>query len=467
MKVEQLYTECLAQGSYYIESNGEAVVIDPLREVGTYMNMAKERESTIKYVFETHFHADFVSGHLTLANQTGATIVFGPTANTNFECLVAEDNQEFKVGNITVKLLHTPGHTMESSSYLLIDENKKEIALFSGDTLFLGDVGRPDLSQKSTMTQEDLAGILFDSLRTKIMTLPDDVIVYPGHGAGSACGKNMSKETIGSIGHEKATNYALRTDMTKQDFVKEVTEGILPPPAYFPENVRLNKQGYNPENDNIAKANISLSVEEFKAKSVLERVIVLDVRNAADFVKGFIPNSIFIGIDGGFAPWVGTVIKKVETPILLVCDKHRLEEVAIRLSRVGFDNVLGHLSGGIEAWVQEDLITISSISADAFNAIYQADNSINIVDVRKETEHNTRRILSSKLTPLSAIKNNQEKFVNDKENYVHCAGGYRSVIACSLLKREGIHNVTNIEGGFGEIKNTTINLSDEECPSTV
>ena len=467
MKVKQLYTECLSQGSYYIESNGEAVVIDPLREVGTYMSMAAERGVKIKYIFETHFHADFVSGHLTLANQTGATIVFGPTANTYFECLVAEDNQEFIVGNVTVKLLHTPGHTLESSSYLLIGENKKEIALFSGDTLFLGDVGRPDLSQKSTMTQEDLAGILFDSLRTKIMTLPDDVIVYPGHGAGSACGKNMSKETIGSIGHEKATNYALRTDMTKQDFVKEVTEGILPPPDYFPENVRLNKQGYNPENDNIAKANISLSVEEFKAKSVLERVIVLDVRNAADFVKGFIPNSIFIGIDGGFAPWVGTVIKKVETPILLVCDKHRLEEVAIRLSRVGFDNVLGHLSGGIEAWVQEDLITISSISADAFNAIYQADNSINIVDVRKETEHNARRILSSKLVPLSAIKNHQEKFVNDKENYVHCAGGYRSVIACSLLKREGIHNVTNIEGGFGAIKNTTINLSDEACPSTL
>ena len=467
MKVKQLYTECLSQGSYYIESNGEAVVIDPLREVGTYMSMAAERGVKIKYIFETHFHADFVSGHLTLANHTGATIVFGPTANTYFECLVAEDNQEFIVGNVTVKLLHTPGHTLESSSYLLIGENKKEIALFSGDTLFLGDVGRPDLSQKSTMTQEDLAGILFDSLRTKIMTLPDDVIVYPGHGAGSACGKNMSKETIGSIGHEKATNYALRTDMTKQDFVKEVTEGILPPPDYFPENVRLNKQGYNPENDNIAKANISLSVEEFKAKSVLERVIVLDVRNAADFVKGFIPNSIFIGIDGGFAPWVGTVIKKVETPILLVCDKHRLEEVAIRLSRVGFDNVLGHLSGGIEAWVQEDLITISSISADAFNAIYQADNSINIVDVRKETEHNARRILSSKLVPLSAIKNHQEKFVNDKENYVHCAGGYRSVIACSLLKREGIHNVTNIEGGFGAIKNTTINLSDEACPSTL
>ena len=465
MKVEQLYTECLAQGSYYIESNGEAVVIDPLREVGTYMSMAAERGVKIKYIFETHFHADFVSGHLTLANQTGATIVFGPTANTNFECLIAEDNQEFKVGNITVKLLHTPGHTMESSSYLLIDENKKEIALFSGDTLFLGDVGRPDLSQKSTMTQEDLAGILFESLRTKIMTLPDDVIVYPGHGAGSACGKNMSKETIGSIGNEKATNYALRADMTKQEFVQEVTEGILPPPAYFPENVRLNKQGYNPENDNIAKANISLSVEEFKAKSVLERVIVLDVRNADDFVKGFIPNSIFIGIDGGFAPWVGTIIKKVETPILLVCDKDRLEEVAIRLSRVGFDNVLGHLKGGIKAWNQDDLETMNSITADAFNTIFQRDNQIDIIDVRKEAEYQNRHIVSAVLNPLSNLRN--DKLNASAENFVHCAGGYRSVIACSLLKREGIHNVTNIEGGFGAIKNTNINLSDEVCPSTL
>ena len=465
MKVEQLYTECLAQGSYYIESNGEAVVIDPLREVGTYMSMAAERGVKIKYIFETHFHADFVSGHLTLANQTGATIVFGPTANTNFECLIAEDNQEFKVGNITVKLLHTPGHTMESSSYLLIDENKKEIALFSGDTLFLGDVGRPDLSQKSTMTQEDLAGILFDSLRTKIMTLPDDVIVYPGHGAGSACGKNMSKETIGSIGNEKATNYALRADMTKQDFVKEVTEGILPPPAYFPENVRLNKQGYNPENDNIAKANISLLVEEFKAKSVLEGVIVLDVRDAADFVKGFIPNSIFIGIDGGFAPWVGTIIKKVETPILLVCDKDRLEEVASRLSRVGFDNVLGHLKGGIKAWNQDDLETMNSITADAFNTIFQRDNQIDIIDVRKEAEYQNRHIVSAVLNPLSNLRN--DKLNASAENFVHCAGGYRSVIACSLLKREGIHNVTNIEGGFGAIKITNINLSDEVCPSTL
>ena len=465
MKVEQIYTSCLAQGSYYIESNGEAVVIDPLREVGTYISMAADRGAKIKYVFETHFHADFVSGHLTLAQQTGAEIVFGPTATTNFECLVAEDNQEFKVGDVTIKLLHTPGHTMESSSYLLIDENGKEVSLFSGDTLFLGDVGRPDLAQKSDLTQEDLAGMLFDSLRTRIMTLPDEVIVYPGHGAGSACGKNMSKETIGSIGYEKVNNYALRADMTKQEFIQEVTEGILPPPAYFPENVTLNKLGYNPENDSIDKANIALSVEEFKTKSTQAGVIILDVRSAADFVKGFIPNSIFIGIDGGFAPWVGTIIKQVATPILLVCDKGRLEEVATRLSRVGFDNVLGHLNGGVQVWEQDDLATISSISANAFDEIYQADNMIDIIDVRKETEYKNRHIISAVFNPLSDLEN--DKLNSTAENFVHCAGGYRSVIACSLLKREGIHNVTNIEGGFGAIKKTDLPLSEEVCPSTL
>ena len=465
MKVEQIYTSCLAQGSYYIESNGEAVVIDPLREVGTYISMAADRGAKIKYVFETHFHADFVSGHLTLAQQTGAEIVFGPTATTNFECLVAEDNQEFKVGDVTIKLLHTPGHTMESSSYLLIDENGKEVSLFSGDTLFLGDVGRPDLAQKSGLTQEDLAGMLFDSLRTRIMTLPDEVIVYPGHGAGSACGKNMSKETIGSIGYEKVNNYALRADMTKQEFIQEVTEGILPPPAYFPENVSLNKLGYNPENESIDKANIALSVEEFKTKSTQAGVIILDVRSAADFVKGFIPNSIFIGIDGGFAPWVGTIIKQVATPILLVCDKGRLEEVATRLSRVGFDNVLGHLSGGVQVWEQDDLATISSISANAFDEIYQADNMIDIIDVRKETEYKNRHIISAVFNPLSDLENDQLN--STAENFVHCAGGYRSVIACSLLKREGIHNVTNIEGGFGAIKKTDLPLSEEVCPSTL
>jgi len=465
MKVEQLYTDCLAQGAYYIESNGEAAVIDPLREVGTYISMAADRGTKIKYVFETHFHADFVSGHLTLAQQTGAEIVFGPTATTNFECLVAEDNQEFKVGDVTIKLLHTPGHTLESSSYLLIDENGKQVSLFSGDTLFLGDVGRPDLAQKSDLTQDDLAGMLFDSLRTRIMTLPDEVIVYPGHGAGSACGKNMSKETIGSIGYEKVNNYALRADMTKQEFIQEVTDGILPPPAYFPENVTLNKLGYNPENDSIDKANIALSVEEFKTKSTQAGVIILDVRSAADFVKGFIPNSIFIGIDGGFAPWVGTIIKQVATPILLVCDKGRLEEVATRLSRVGFDNVLGHLSGGVQVWEQDDLATISSISANAFDEIYQADNVIDIIDVRKEAEYKNRHIISAVFNTLSDLENG--KLNSTAENFVHCAGGYRSVIACSLLKREGIHNVTNIEGGFGAIKKTDLPLSEEVCPSTL
>ena len=465
MKVEQIYTACLSQGSYYIESNGDAVVIDPLREVGTYISMAAKSGAKIKYVFETHFHADFVSGHLTLAQQTGAKIVFGPTAKPNFNCLVAEDNQEFKVGDVIIRLLHTPGHTMESSSYLLIDENGKEVSLFSGDTLFLGDVGRPDLAQKSDLTKEDLAGMLFDSLRNRIMILADEVIVYPGHGAGSACGKNMSKETIGTIGYEKENNYALRADMTKQEFIEEVTEGILPPPAYFPENVTLNKIGYKPENESIDKANIALSIEEFKIKSKQEDVIILDVRSAADFVKGFIPNSIFIGIDGGFAPWVGTIIKQVETPILLVCDKARLEEVATRLSRVGFDNILGHLNGGIQVWEQDDLETISSISANTFDKIYQADNVIDIIDVRKEVEYKNRHILSAVLNPLSDLHN--DKLSSTAENFVHCAGGYRSVIACSLFKRQGIHNVTNIEGGFDAIKKTELPLSKEVCSSTL
>ena len=459
MKIEQIYTSCLAQGAYYIESNGEAAVIDPLREVEDYIYMASNRGANIKYIFETHFHADFVSGHLTLAEKTGGTIVFGPTANTDFECLIGEDNQEFKIGNITIKLLHTPGHTMESSCYLLMDENREKVSVFSGDTLFLGDVGRPDLAQNTSITQEDLAGILFESLRNKIMTLPDAVIVYPGHGAGSACGKSMSKETVGSIGHEKATNYALRSDMTKQEFIQEVTDGMLAPPVYFSENVRLNKQGYAIVNKNIEKANISLSAEDFKAKSLEEGVVILDVRSAENFVKGFIPNSIFIGIDGGFAPWVGTIIKHIETPILLVCEIDRLEEVAIRLSRVGFDNILGHLKAGISSWEKDDLATISSISAEKFNEIYQANNQIDIVDVRKETEYQQSHIIDSKLAPLSMLEMHQSIFVNEKQNYVHCAGGYRSVIACSLLKRAGINNITNIEGGFQAIKKTTVSLS--------
>ena len=467
MKVEQIYTSCLAQGSYYIESNGEAAVIDPLREVGAYIDMASERGAKIKYVFETHFHADFVSGHLSLAKQTEAQIVFGPTAKTDFEAVIAEENQVFEIGNISIKVLHTPGHTMESSSYLLRDEKGENKAIFSGDTLFLGDVGRPDLAQKSDMTEQDLAGILFDSLRTKIMPLANDVIVYPGHGSGSACGKNMSKETVGTIGHEKATNYALRSDMTKQEFVEELIDGILPPPAYFSENVRLNIQGTSSVDVVIEKALKRLSVVDFKKLSVNKNTIILDVRHQKEFVKGFIPDSIFIGIDGGFAPWVGTIIKTVDTSILLVCDKDKLQETATRLSRVGFDNILGHLQGGINAWDVNDLQTMQSISSEKFASIYKQDNAIHIVDVRKASEYNSQHICGAELAPLSNLDKQHDKLIKSNENFVHCGGGYRSVIACSLLKKQGINNVINIEGGFDAIQETTMPLSDFICPTSL
>jgi len=467
MKVEQIYTSCLAQGSYYIESNGEAAVIDPLREVGAYIDMASERGAKIKYVFETHFHADFVSGHLSLAKQTEAQIVFGPTAKTDFEAVIAEENQVFEIGNISIKVLHTPGHTMESSSYLLRDEKGENKAIFSGDTLFLGDVGRPDLAQKSDMTEQDLAGILFDSLRTKIMPLANDVIVYPGHGAGSACGKNMSKETVGTIGHEKATNYALRSDMTKQEFINELIDGILPPPAYFSENVRLNIQGTSSVDVVIEKALKPLSVADFKELSTKKNTIILDVRNQKEFVKGFIPDSIFIGIDGGFAPWVGAIIKTVDTSILLVCDKDRLQETATRLSRVGFDNILGHLQEGIKAWDVNNFHTIQSISAEEFASIYKQDTAIHIVDVRKASEYNSQHICGAELAPLSNLDEQHDKLIKSNENFVHCGGGYRSVIACSLLKKQGIKNVINVEGGFDAIQETTMPLSDFICPTTL
>jgi len=467
MKVEQIYTSCLAQGAYYIESNGQAAVIDPLREVGAYIEMAAERGAKIKYVFETHFHADFVSGHLSLAKQTGAQIVFGPTAKTDFEVVIAEDNQVFELGNISIKVLHTPGHTMESSCYLLRDEKGEDKALFSGDTLFLGDVGRPDLAQKSDVNEQDLAGILFDSLRTKIIPLADDVIVYPGHGAGSACGKNMSKETVGAIGHEKATNYALRADMTKLEFIKEVIDGILPPPAYFAENVKLNIQGTSSVDVVIEKALKPISVEDFKELLTKKNTVILDVRNQKEFVKGFIPDSIFIGIDGGFAPWVGAIIKTVDTSILLVCDKDRLQETATRLSRVGFDNILGHLQGGIKAWDVNDLHTMQSISSEKFASIYKQDNAIHIIDVRKASEYHSQHISGAQLATLANLDRHHDKFTTSNENFVHCAAGYRSVIAGSLLKKQGISNVINIEGGFGAIKKTAIPLSDFICPTTL
>jgi len=467
MKVEQIYTSCLSQGSYYIESNGQAAVIDPLREVGAYIEMAKERGAKIKYVFETHFHADFVSGHLSLAKQTGAQIIFGPTAKTDFKSIIAKDDQVFEIGGVSIKVLHTPGHTMESSCYLLINEKGEDKAIFSGDTLFLGDVGRPDLAQKSDITEQDLAGILFDSLRTKIMSLSDDVIVYPGHGAGSACGKNMSKETVGTIGYEKATNYALRPDMTKQEFVKELIDGILPPPDYFSENVRLNIQGTSSVDVVIEKAIKPLSVSDFKELLTKKNVIILDVRHQTEFVKGFIPDSIFIGIDGGFAPWVGAIIKTVETPLILVCDEDKLQETATRLSRVGFDNILGHLQGGINAWDINNLHTIESVSAEKLACIYKQDNTINIIDVRKASEYNSQHISGAELTPLISMDKQYDKFTNSNKNFMHCAGGYRSVIAGSLLKKQGINNIINVEGGFSAIKETAIPLSDLICPTTL
>ncbi|MDG1781132.1 MAG: MBL fold metallo-hydrolase [Flavobacteriales bacterium] len=468
MKIEQLYTGCLAQGAYYIESKGEVAIIDPLREVQQYIDLAEERKATIKYVFETHFHADFVSGHVTLSERTGAPIIYGPNANPSFETIVASDEQVFQLGDVTIKVLHTPGHTMESTCYLLLDESGKEHALFSGDTLFLGDVGRPDLAQKAaSMTQEDLAGLLFDSLRTKIMTLPDSTIVYPGHGAGSACGKNMSKETVGSIGDQKATNYALRPDMTKEEFVKEVTDGLLPPPAYFPMNVQMNKEGYSDVDQIIAKGQNALSPAAFEAAANETGAVVLDVRHQFEFVKEHVPRSTFIGIDGGFAPWVGALIKDVKQPILLITPEGRLKETITRLSRVGFDNIIGYLDGGIKSWKEDgrDVDAIETITAEALVALLEKENSY-VVDVRKETEFNAEHLADAINAPLDNLNDHLPVFKEDGTTYMHCAGGYRSVIANSILKAKGIHNVIDVLGGFGAIRKTGVETIDFVCPST-
>ena len=467
MIIEQIYTGCLAQGAYYIESNGEVAIIDPLREVQDYIDSAAKNKANIKYIFETHFHADFVSGHVTLAEKTGAKIVYGPTAKTNFEAHIAKDNEVFKVGNITITVLHTPGHTMESSCYLLKDENGKDHALFSGDTLFLGDVGRPDLAQKSDVTEKDLAGFLFDSLRTKVMTLADDVIVYPAHGAGSACGKNLSKETVGTIGQQKETNYALRADMTKSEFVKEVTDGLLPPPAYFPLNVKLNKEGYQSIDDVIRNSAKPLSVEEFEFIANETGAIVLDVRHQTDFMAGFIPQSIFIGIDGGFAPWVGALIKDIAQPILLITPIGREEDTITRLSRVGFDNVLGYLEGSYPSWVKagREIDTLTSISADVLEE--KIKENVPVFDVRKPGEFASEHIHSAKSTPLDFLNNHLTEFPKDDTFYVHCAGGYRSVIAASILKARGIHNVVDVAGGYAAIRNTNIERTAAVCPTTL
>jgi len=468
MKVEQLYTGCLAQGAYYIESNGEVAIIDPMREVSEYIDLADSRNAKIKYIFETHFHADFVSGHVTLSERTGAPIIFGPNASTSFESTIAVDNQEFKLGDLSIKVLHTPGHTMESTCYLLIDEQGKEHSLFSGDTLFLGDVGRPDLAVKSDLTKEDLAGHLFNSLRNKIMILADDVIVYPGHGAGSACGKNISTDLVGSIGDQKQNNYALRSDMTKEEFVKEVTKGILPPPAYFPLNVGLNRNGYKDADKVLSEGKKPFTPTEFERTAENSDAIVLDVRHQDEFAAGHVPNSIFIGINGGFAPWVGSLIKDVNQAILLVCHDDQLDEAIKRLSRVGFDNVIGYLEGGFCAWKaeQKEVATVNTISSDDFATLIAKEN-LHVMDVRKENEYISEHVKTSKNTPLDFLNQFMGEFSKEKTNYVHCAGGYRSMIANSILKARGVHNLVDVQGGFGAIKNTSAPVSDFVCPSTL
>ena len=469
MKIEQIYTGCLAQGAYYIESNGEVAIIDPLREVKTYIEKAKIDNAKIKYIFETHFHADFVSGHVTLSKETGAPIVFGPNAATSFDSIIAKNNQVFKLGNITITVLHTPGHTMESSVYLLKDKNGKDHSIFSGDTLFLGDVGRPDLAQKTgSITAEDLAGFLFDSLRTKIMPLADDVIVYPAHGAGSSCGKKLSKETVDILGNQKQTNYALRADMTKEEFIKEVTDGLLPPPQYFPLNVQMNKEGYDDFGDVLKRSTQALSPEAFEAAVNETEAIVLDVRHQNDFAKGHIPRSIFIGLDGGFAPWVGALIADVKKPILLVTPVGREEETITRLSRVGFDQTLGYLKGGFNAWkkASKEYDSVSSISATTFKETKES-GAVPVFDVRKEAEFLSEHVLGANNTPLDYINNYLAAFPDTGSFYVHCAGGYRSMIAASILKSRGIHNLIDVQGGFKAIKEVNVAVSAYVCPSTL
>tara|TARA_R110002072_G_scaffold125944_3_gene262514 strand:- start:47782 stop:49164 length:1383 start_codon:yes stop_codon:yes gene_type:complete len=460
MTVEQIYTGCLSQGAYYVESDGVAAIIDPLRETKPYTDRATRDGAIIKYIFETHFHADFVSGHVSLSKATGATIVFGPNANPSFDALIANDGQEFPIGKVTIKVLHTPGHTMESTTYLLRDEHGKEHCIFSGDTLFLGDVGRPDLAQKGAdLTQEDLAGYLYESLRNKIMPLPDDVIVYPAHGAGSACGKNMMKETVDTLGNQKKMNYALRADMTKDEFITEVTDGLLPPPSYFPLNVKMNKEGYDDINDVLDRGTKPLNAQEFEELANVTAALVLDVRHQKDFMESHIPQSIFIGIDGGFAPWVGAMIADVRQPILLITPEGREEETVTRLSRVGFDNTLGYLKGGIDAWIAAGKETDNMESVPASTLKDKLEQDAEVFDVRKDGEWEGAHIPSAKHASLEFINQHLSKFPKEKPFYVHCAGGYRSVIAASILKARGYHNVIDVAGGFKAIKEAGIEVA--------
>ncbi|RRJ89199.1 MBL fold metallo-hydrolase [Paenimyroides tangerinum] len=468
MKIEQIYTGCLAQGAYYIESNGEALIIDPLRETQPYIDRLTKDGVTLKYIFETHFHADFVSGHLDLSQKTNAPIVYGPTAQPEFEAIIAEDNQIFEIGNIKIKVLHTPGHTLESTTYLLIDENGKESAIFSGDTLFLGDVGRPDLAQKAaSMTQEELAGMLYDSLYNKILPLADDITVYPAHGAGSACGKNMMKETVDTLGNQKKMNYALNQP-SKEAFIEAVTDGLLPPPAYFGMNVMMNKKGYESFEKVLSQGMTVLTVADFENVAEQSGALILDTRANGDFAKGFIPQSINIGINGDFAPWVGAMIVDVNQPILLVTDVGMEEETVTRLSRVGFDNVLGHLKGGFSSWIdaEKEIDTVHRITASEFASQIEG-KEVMVVDVRKESEYAAEHVEDAYSKPLAYIND----WINDIDPkqpfYLHCAGGYRSMIAASILQARGYRNFIEIEGGFKAIAETQIPKTDFVCQSKV
>jgi hydroxyacylglutathione hydrolase len=457
MKIEQIYTGCIAQAAYYLESNGEAAIFDPLREVQPYIEKAKKDNAAIKYIFETHFHADFVSGHLDLAAKTGAQIVYGPTAQPAFDALIATDGQEFKVGAYTIKAIHTPGHTLESTCYLLLDENNNMHGIITGDTLFIGDVGRPDLAQALTesLTQEVLASHLYDSLRNKIMVLPDEIIVYPSHGAGSACGKNMSKETTDTLGNQKKTNYALRADMTREEFIAELLDGLGRPPAYFPQNVMMNINGYE-SLDTVIEKNKALTPEQFEAIASSADALVLDVRHEDDFAKCHIPGSIFIGLNGNFAPWVGALIMDVKQPLLLVVPEGKETEAVTRLSRVGFDNTLGYLEGGLAAWQQAGFETdsIRSVAAEAFADAYT--EATIVVDSRKPGEFEAGHVVDALNIPLDFVNEQLAEVPAEGDFYLHCAGGYRSIIMASILKARGYHNMINVEKGFGAIKNTSV-----------
>ncbi len=470
MQIEQIYTGCIAHAAYYLESNGEAAIFDPLRDVDSYINKAKQDNAVIKYVFETHFHADFVSGHLDLMQKTGAQIVFGPTATPQYKAIVATDHQEFFIGNVKVEVLHTPGHTMESTTYLIYDESGKQHAIITGDTLFIGDVGRPDLVQlvKSELTQEKLAKHLFHSLRTKIMPLPDDLIVYPNHGAGSACGKNMSKETSDTLGNQKATNYALREDMTEDEFVKELLTGLATPPQYFPKNVLMNIQGYEQLDEVLHRANHPLSLEEFDTLTQDNSILILDTRSPQAFADKHIPNTMNVGLNGAFAGWVGELISDIKQPIVLVTEEGKEEESMIRLSRVGYDNTIGYLKGGIETWQKANRIvnTIQRLAADEVDNYLENQEAV-LLDVRKESEYNAEHIIDSKFVSLNKIENKIEDLNPSKKYVIYCAGGYRSMIAASILKAMGF-DVVDVLGGFNALKtHTQHNKTEFVCPSTM